>query len=60
MPPDPGHVVDGALRFGPAQRVVGVRKYGAPSGIASLDDLEQRFAYRDFAHFMSVEEAGER
>lgn len=31
-----------------------VRKYGAPSGIASLDDLEQRFAYRDFAHFIET------
>jgi adenosine deaminase len=31
-----------------------VRKYGRPPGMATLDDLEKRFAYRDFSHFLET------
>ena len=29
-------------------------KYGRPPGVATLDDLERRFAYRDFPHFLDT------
>jgi adenosine deaminase len=31
-----------------------VNKYGRPPGLSGLDDLERRFAYRDFPHFLDT------